>query len=56
MVEFLVKHPDLAKGVLKVPDAKTKSKQLWQRLTTDLNAVSSPTRDINGWKKVYFFY
>ncbi|TMW43252.1 hypothetical protein DOY81_011668 [Sarcophaga bullata] len=49
----MVKHPDLAKGVLKVPDAKTKSKQLWERLTEDLNAVSSPIRDIDGWKNVW---
>ena len=39
MVEFMAKHPNLFKGVRKIPEANTKSKQLWNRLTEDLNTV-----------------
>lgn len=46
-------HPDLAKGFIKSPDAKTKSQNLWRRLQNDVNALGPPIRDITGWKKVY---
>lgn len=55
MVDFMVKHSDLAKGHLKVPDAKNKSNNLWQKLCSDLNTLGPPERDVNGWKKVSLY-
>lgn len=52
MVDFMGKHPDLAKGHLKVPDAKSKSNSLWKKLCLDLDAAGPPSHDVKGWKKV----
>lgn len=48
----MTRHPDLAKGFLKTPDAKTKSQNLWKRLESDLNMLGPPVRYVAGWKKV----
>ena len=54
MVDFMERHPDLAKGHLNVSNAKTKSKDLWTRLSSDLNVAGPPTHDCTKWKKVCF--
>lgn len=45
-------HADLAKGHLNVPNAKSKCKELWQRLSEDLNAAGPPSHEVEKWKKV----
>ena len=52
----MVQHPELAKGDLNSSDARTKSKELWDRLTLDLYAAAVPSRDANGWNKVWADY
>lgn len=52
MVEYMTRHSDLAKGHLNVPDAKSKSSNMWEKLCSDLNALGPPERDVKGWKKV----
>ncbi|XP_065359735.1 uncharacterized protein LOC135961140 [Calliphora vicina] len=56
MVEFMVEHPELAKGHINSPEARSKSRHLWERLTQALNSACFPTRDTNGWKKVWADY
>ncbi|GBP98311.1 hypothetical protein EVAR_71832_1 [Eumeta japonica] len=51
MVEFMVLHPDLAKGLLNVSNAKSKSRELWERLSQDLNAAGPPSHNVEKWKK-----
>ncbi|XP_055902716.1 uncharacterized protein LOC129938914 isoform X2 [Eupeodes corollae] len=53
MVQFMTSHSDLAKGYLKSPEARQKSKQLWLNLSANLNAEGPPQRDVVGWKKVW---
>lgn len=52
MVEFMKLHPDLAKGHLNVSNAKSKCRELWQRLSQDLNAAGPPSHEVEKWKKV----
>lgn len=54
MVDFMIKHPDLAKGHLNAANAKSKSNDLWTRLCHDLDAAGPPTHDYAKWKKVRF--
>ncbi|XP_036321030.1 uncharacterized protein LOC118735410 [Rhagoletis pomonella] len=49
-------HPDLSKGLLKTPDAKTVSTNLWKKLACDLNAAGPPMREVAGSKKVWADY
>ncbi|XP_036342731.1 uncharacterized protein LOC118752010 [Rhagoletis pomonella] len=56
MVEFMESHPSLAKGYIKCADAKQTSKNLWGRLTEELNGDGPPTRDASSWKKVWADY
>jgi len=44
-------NPDLAKGFTKRNKALVDS--LWLDLTTSLNAAGPPTKEVNGWKKVF---
>ncbi|XP_067628923.1 uncharacterized protein [Eurosta solidaginis] len=56
LVDFMAIHPDLAKGLLKTPNAKTMANNLWKQVTRQLNAAGPPMRDITGWKKVWADY
>ncbi|XP_053947665.1 uncharacterized protein LOC128856392 [Anastrepha ludens] len=55
-LDFLTTHPDLAKGLMKTPNAKTTVNNLWKRLTSQLNAAGPPMRDMAGWRKVWADY
>ncbi|XP_036332670.1 uncharacterized protein LOC118744018 [Rhagoletis pomonella] len=52
----MVTHPELAKGLMKTPNAKTVSTNLWKRVTSQLNAAGLPMRDMVGWKKFWADY
>ncbi|XP_046810838.1 uncharacterized protein LOC124420775 [Lucilia cuprina] len=56
MVDFMVQHSDLAKGHLNASNAKSKSRELWERLSLDLNAAGPPTHEVEKWKKVWADY
>ncbi|XP_054746776.1 uncharacterized protein LOC129251451 [Anastrepha obliqua] len=52
LVDFMTTHPDLAKGLMKTPNAKIRVDHLWKRVTSELNAAGPPMRDMAGWRKV----
>lgn len=54
MVDFMVSHSNLAKGHLNSANGRSKSKELWQKLSKDLDAVGPPSREVEKWKKVSF--
>ena len=43
----MVTRPDLAKGHLKVPDARYKSNKLKQKLRIDLDSLGQPQGDVD---------
>ncbi|XP_067614119.1 uncharacterized protein [Eurosta solidaginis] len=49
-------HPDLSKGLLKSANGRNAASNLWKRVTSQLNAVGPPSRDVAGWKKVWADY
>ncbi|XP_054746564.1 uncharacterized protein LOC129251236 [Anastrepha obliqua] len=56
LVDFMTTHPDLAKGLMKTPNAKIRVDHLWKRVTSELNAAGPPMRDMAGWRKVWADY
>ncbi|XP_046802861.1 uncharacterized protein LOC124418933 [Lucilia cuprina] len=50
-LQFMEKHPGLAKGFLK--GDKVKQEQLWIDLANQLNACGPPSRDVANWKKTW---
>lgn len=53
---FMQEHTELAKGQLRTPNGREKSKHLWIKLTTSLNANGPPIKSITEWKKVNKFH
>ncbi|XP_036339817.1 uncharacterized protein LOC118749153 [Rhagoletis pomonella] len=51
MVEFMRSNQELARGFVK--GDRTAAEAKWSQLTTDLNAIGPPCKDVNGWKKVW---
>ncbi|XP_017472936.1 PREDICTED: uncharacterized protein LOC108363918 [Rhagoletis zephyria] len=51
LIQFMEENPDLAKGFSKRDKSLVSS--LWQELTDTLKAAGPPTKDVNGWKKVW---
>lgn len=47
MCTFMEKHDDLAKGVLQAANGRQKSKNLWHKLTTELNEKGPPVREVH---------
>lgn len=45
-------NPGLSKGYIKAHILRHESSQKWTKLTTDLNALGPPMRELEGWKKV----
>ncbi|XP_067619894.1 uncharacterized protein [Eurosta solidaginis] len=56
LVDFMKAHPDLSKGLLKSANGRNAASNLWKRVTSQLNAVGPPSRDVAGWKKVWADY
>lgn len=56
LLEFLQKHPDLAKGLVRGRRGKIHSLDLWNRCARKLNPVKDGTfKDGRGWSKVTYF-
>lgn len=51
MVNFMEKHPQLAKGFAK--GDRVEIEKLWQNLTDTLNSLGGPVKECDGWKKVF---
>ena len=53
MVEFMEAHDNIAKGYMATSDARTKSKELWDDLQNELNALGPPSKSTDQWKRVH---
>ncbi|XP_018578551.1 uncharacterized protein LOC108916742 isoform X2 [Anoplophora glabripennis] len=52
LVDFMEKHPDLARGSFSGPNGKQEMKKLWQQLSNILNAIGMGERSTEKWQKV----
>lgn len=49
----MANHTDLAKSILpNTAQGKARANQLWEQLTTKLNASGPPIKDAKMWRKV----
>ncbi|XP_055525799.1 uncharacterized protein LOC129718763 isoform X2 [Wyeomyia smithii] len=53
LVNFMERHPNLARSRFKTPEEKRNSKRLWNDLQEALNQRGPPKRHMLEWKKQY---
>ncbi|XP_018578550.1 myb-related transcription factor, partner of profilin-like isoform X1 [Anoplophora glabripennis] len=53
LVDFMEKHPDLARGSFSGPNGKQEMKKLWQQLSNILNAIGMGERSTEKWQKTW---
>ncbi|XP_055525866.1 uncharacterized protein LOC129718797 isoform X1 [Wyeomyia smithii] len=56
LVNFMERHPNLARSLFKTPEEKRNSKRLWNDLQEALNQRGPPKRHMLEWKKVWQDY
>ncbi|CAG4993668.1 unnamed protein product [Colias eurytheme] len=53
LVDYLSKHPSLAKGFSKVPSARDEARKTWEELTIKLNSLGGCTKTWKQWTKYW---
>ncbi|XP_045498068.1 uncharacterized protein LOC123696098 [Colias croceus] len=53
LVDYLGKHPSLAKGFSKVPSARDEARKTWEELTIKLNSLGGCTKTWKQWTKYW---
>ncbi|XP_059058371.1 uncharacterized protein LOC131851825 [Achroia grisella] len=53
LLTFLAEHQELARGHCRNAEGRTRSTQLWVRLTDELNALGGCTKTVKQWQKVW---
>ncbi|XP_052754084.1 myb-related transcription factor, partner of profilin [Galleria mellonella] len=53
LLTFLEEHQELARGRCRNAEGRTRSNQLWVRLTDELNALGGCTKTVKQWQKVW---
>ncbi|XP_059055912.1 uncharacterized protein LOC131849809 [Achroia grisella] len=53
LLTYLSEHQELARGLCRNAEGRTRSTQLWVRLTDELNALGGCTKTIKQWQKVW---
>lgn len=52
LVSFMEHHDSFAKGKFAGPTGKAIHRQLWERLSSELNALGFGNRSVEKWQKV----
>ncbi|VVC96122.1 unnamed protein product [Leptidea sinapis] len=51
LMDFMMKNPDLARGLIHSVEGRVQSKRLWDNITSHLNSLGGAVKTVQQWKK-----